>query len=85
MRTRILGFLFATALLVALAIPVFGGVGTAEAIVHGAVPICNAVGDGAGGEGPEGGLPSQAGSGAGGPGAVAQGKDMSGDNVPCPS
>ena len=79
MRTRLIAFVFATALLVATGVP-FLGAGTAEAIVHPAVPICNAVGDNAGGT-PPSGLPSEAGSGAGGPGQVAQGADRSDDNA----
>ena len=81
MRKKILGFVFAATLLVAMAVPLFG-TGTAEAIVHPAVPICNAVGDNAGGT-PPSGLPPQAGNGAGGPGQVAQGGAQSGDNA-CP-
>ena len=78
MRKKILGFVFAMALLVALAVPVFGGVGTAEAVVHPAVPIDCAVGDSAGGRGPEGGLP-----GGPGPGNVAQGNANAPDPNPC--
>ena len=83
MRKRILAIVFAAALLVAMAVPQFGGSGTAEAVVHPVVPICNALAQGsAAGGGPAFPLPSQAGSGAGGPGAVAQGEDNSGDNSP---
>ena len=39
MRKKILGFVFAAALLVAMAVPLFGGGGTAEAIVNPNVPI----------------------------------------------
>ncbi len=35
MRKKILAFVFAAALLVAIAVPLFGGVGTASAQVHG--------------------------------------------------
>ena len=79
MRKRILAFVFATAFMLGMAVPLFGA-GTAEAIVHPAVPLCNAVGDNAGAT-PPGGLPPEAGSGAGGPGQVAQGGDRSGDNA----
>ena len=41
MRKRILALAFVVALLVAMALPLFGGA-TAEAVVHPAVPICNA-------------------------------------------
>ena len=80
---------FATMALAALALSIgaslAGGTGTAEAIVHPAVPICNAPLDSeAGGVGiPGGGLPDEAGRGAGGPGGVANGLTASGTNA-CP-
>ena len=51
MRKKILAFVFAAALLVALAVPLFGGVGTAQAIVHPVTPSndCSG-GEGGGGE-----------------------------------
>ncbi len=39
MRKKMLAFVFAAALLVAMAVPMFGGVGTAEAIVDPATPL----------------------------------------------
>lgn len=42
MRKKTLAFVFAAAVLVAMAVPLFGGVGTAEAIVHGSTPIIDA-------------------------------------------
>ena len=39
MRKKILAFVFAAALLVALAVPLFSSVGTASAHVHGITPL----------------------------------------------
>ena len=39
MRKKILAFVFAAAVLMAMAVPLFGGVGTAEAILNPNVPI----------------------------------------------
>ena len=39
MRKRILAFVFVAALLMALAVPLFSGVGTASAHVHGITPL----------------------------------------------
>ena len=39
MRKKLLGFVFAAGLLVALAVPLFGSVGTVSAHVHGITPL----------------------------------------------
>ena len=82
MRLKIVALAFAVALLITMAVPLFS-VGTAEAIVHPAVPICEALSHaGEAGGGPAFPLPDEAKSGAGGPGAVAQGAEKSGENSP---
>ena len=68
MRKRILAFVFGAALLVALALPLFGGVGTAQAIVDPVTPS-DECSDGNGGGG------QAVGAGAiGGPGNEPDGR-----------
>ncbi len=72
MGRKILAFVFAAALLVAMAVPLFGGVGSAHAIVDPATPISCA------------GVPAKAESGgnAGGAAAVGSVNDEGGRTIP---
>ena len=51
MRKLVSGTVLAVVMLAATALPLAGDTGTAEAFVHGATPLCNAVGGNAGGNG----------------------------------
>ena len=83
MRKKIMAFVFAGALVMALAVPLFGSVGTTQAIVHPGVPICvgwNASGHAAGGAAAAGKVPLVGGTPR--PATVAQGATNSGANSP---
>ena len=59
MRKKILAFVFAVALLVAMAVPLFGGASSAEAIVDGFTPVECSGGSGGGGQAVSGGTIGQ--------------------------